>query len=61
MLEEREGPNPYHDMWKWRGPLELGQRHNGLEEGEAGPRVLAKQAMATARDWTFQQHRLGSL
>ncbi|KAH8905810.1 FAD dependent oxidoreductase [Coniochaeta sp. PMI_546] len=45
-------PTVYRDMWKWRdSPSD--SRRNGLEEGEAGPRVLAKQTMATERDWAF--------
>jgi sarcosine oxidase/L-pipecolate oxidase len=51
ILEGREG-TVYRDMWKWRNPTEPGNR-NGLEEGEGGPRVLAKHTMATERDWTF--------
>lgn len=45
-------PTVYGEMWKWRGSSPSAQR-NGLEEGEDGPRVLAKQAMATDKDWTF--------
>lgn len=30
-----------------------GVKRNGLEEGEDGPRVLAKQEMAGEKDWRF--------
>ncbi|EIW70405.1 hypothetical protein TREMEDRAFT_71288 [Tremella mesenterica DSM 1558] len=38
--------------WKWRAAAP-GEFANGLEEGEAGPRVLSKVKMATEADWKF--------
>lgn len=32
---------------------DVGVGKNGLEEGEDGPRVLAKQEMAGEKDWVF--------
>jgi sarcosine oxidase/L-pipecolate oxidase len=42
-------------MWRWRAADVNGGRagRNGLEEGEDGPRVLAKQEMAGQEDWVF--------
>lgn len=51
ILEGDKGPNVYRDMWKWR-ETDFGKR-NGLEEGEDGPRVMAKQTMASSADWSF--------
>jgi len=48
-----EGDTVYGRMWKWRGCPPGHEKRNGLEEGEDGPRVLAKQRMATAGDWSF--------
>ncbi|KAI0601175.1 FAD dependent oxidoreductase [Biscogniauxia sp. FL1348] len=49
---EGKGPTTvYGPMWKWRGGGEPRGERNGLEEGEGGPRVLAKQKMATTADW----------
>ncbi|KUJ10896.1 FAD dependent oxidoreductase [Mollisia scopiformis] len=44
--------NVYGEMWRWRDPKE-GGKNNGLEEGVSGPRVLAKQKMASEKDWSF--------
>jgi sarcosine oxidase/L-pipecolate oxidase len=52
ILERRED-FVYRDMWRWRSPPDPSTPRNGLEEGEDGPRVLAKQRMATMGDWTF--------
>lgn len=52
ILEQKGKPTVYSKMWKWRDGKLLKKR-NGLEEGEAGPRVLAKQNMATEEDWRF--------
>jgi sarcosine oxidase/L-pipecolate oxidase len=48
ILEGKGGETVYGNMWKWRSSTS-GLR-NGLEEGESGPRVLAKQRMAAAPD-----------
>lgn len=48
---EGETQTVYREMWKWRDTGVW--RRNGLEEGEEGPRVLGKQAMASEEDWTF--------
>ncbi|KAI3394951.1 hypothetical protein diail_2058 [Diaporthe ilicicola] len=53
ILEGRTDGNVYADMWAWRKPRDEGKR-NGLEEGEGGPRVLTKQAMASEKDWALQ-------
>lgn len=53
ILEGKGNETVYGKMWKWRAtdnPIK-----NGLEQGEAGPRVLAKQKMATEADWTIEQ------
>ncbi|KAI0473375.1 FAD dependent oxidoreductase [Xylariaceae sp. FL0804] len=51
---EGKGPETvYGRMWRWRRSSNDGEGRNGLEEGEAGPRVLAKQRMATPADWAF--------
>ena len=49
ILEGKGGSTVYGQMWKWRDGS-TGKR-NGLEEGEKGARVLAKQRMATPSDW----------
>ncbi|KAJ0106978.1 L-pipecolate oxidase [Diaporthe amygdali] len=53
ILESRTEGNVYADMWAWREAQKGGKR-NGLEEGENGPRVLAKQTMASEKDWVLQ-------
>lgn len=49
MLEGRGADTVYGRMWAWRENRNA--KRNGLEEGEAGPRVLAKQEMASPEDW----------
>ncbi|OKL62196.1 hypothetical protein UA08_02323 [Talaromyces atroroseus] len=53
ILEGRGQDTVYGKMWRWREDkaLTLGNKRNGLQEGEGGPRVLAKQDMASPRDW----------
>jgi hypothetical protein len=41
----------FTELWKWRTAPE-GKR-NGIEEGEEGPRVLAKYRLANSEDWVF--------
>lgn len=48
ILEGKGMETVYGNMWKWRSSTAL--LRNGLEEGESGPRVLAKQKMTTERD-----------
>lgn len=38
-------PDQFTPVWKWR-VAEDGSPNNGISEGEAGPRVLAKQLLA---------------
>lgn len=45
-------PDEFTDLWKWRSAVPGGMA-NGLEEGEAGPRVLSKVKLATEADWKF--------
>ncbi|KAL7421622.1 hypothetical protein Q5752_003391 [Cryptotrichosporon argae] len=47
-------PDEFTPFWRWRA-VAPGAFANGLEEGEAGPRVLANQALATHDDWKFPQ------
>ena len=55
ILEGRGHDAVYKTMWQWR--TSESQRRNGLEEGESGPRVLAKQDMAQESDWApFSGH-----
>jgi sarcosine oxidase/L-pipecolate oxidase len=51
VLEGRGQDTVYGRMWAWRDKPR-GQKRNGLEEGETGPRVLSKQKMASPEDWT---------
>ncbi|KAI2617948.1 FAD dependent oxidoreductase [Hypomontagnella submonticulosa] len=51
ILEGKGEQTVYGRMWRWRSSTEA--RRNGLEEGELGPRVLAKQRMAEEADWKF--------
>ncbi|KAI1775929.1 FAD dependent oxidoreductase [Hypoxylon cercidicola] len=51
ILEGQGSQTVYGQMWRWRSSTE--DRRNGLEEGEQGPRVLSKQAMASETDWKF--------
>ncbi|KAK9776223.1 putative FAD dependent oxidoreductase [Seiridium cardinale] len=51
IIESRDRDGVYAQMWKWRESDRPAR--NGLEEGEAGPRVLAKQSMASNRDWAI--------
>ncbi|KAI1373123.1 FAD dependent oxidoreductase [Hypoxylon crocopeplum] len=51
ILEGKGSQTVYGRMWRWRTSSE--PRRNGLEEGEQGPRVLAKQTMASEADWKF--------
>lgn len=44
--------NEYGRRWRWRDVPE-GEARNGLEEGEAGPRVLEKQELATDAEYKF--------
>lgn len=67
ILEGKGAETVYGRMWRWRGGGEgdggedgdgdgesgIDGRRNGLEEGEQGPRVLAKQKMAEVEDWKF--------
>jgi sarcosine oxidase / L-pipecolate oxidase len=49
IIEGNSENKVYSQMWKWR--RSNSSKRNGLEEGEAGPRVLSKQAMANESDW----------
>lgn len=53
IIEDPYNKNEYGRLWQWRtknsGPK------NGLEDGEAGPRVLNKQVMATSKDFKFSK------
>ncbi|KAF3064047.1 L-pipecolate oxidase [Daldinia childiae] len=51
ILEGKGEQTVYGRMWRWRSSTEA--KRNGLEEGEQGPRVLAKQNMAEQEDWKF--------
>lgn len=55
IIEGKTEGNVYAEMWRWRAADVNGGRvgRNGLEEGEDGPRVLAKQEMAGQEDWVF--------
>ncbi|KAK8209036.1 hypothetical protein M8818_004000 [Zalaria obscura] len=53
IIEEPDNKNEYGKLWQWRTKSE-GPR-NGLEDGEHGERVLAKQRMATKADWKFDE------
>ncbi|KUI69073.1 L-pipecolate oxidase [Cytospora mali] len=53
ILEGKTEGNVYAKMWQWRGEAVEDEERNGLEEGENGPRVLAKQVMAGEKDWMF--------
>lgn len=50
ILEGKGAETPFGQMWRWRRAAE-GTKRNGLEEGEEGQRVLAKQRMASPTDW----------
>jgi sarcosine oxidase/L-pipecolate oxidase len=54
IIESRsnEDLNEYGKKWQWR-EKRPGEDRNGLEEGENGPRVWEKAAMATERDYRF--------
>jgi sarcosine oxidase/L-pipecolate oxidase len=54
--------NEYGKKWQWR-EQKPGEDRNGLEEGENGPRVWKKAAMATERDYRFddQENRRSKL
>ncbi|KAI8961324.1 FAD dependent oxidoreductase [Daldinia sp. FL1419] len=51
ILEGKGEQTVYGRMWRWRSSTAA--KRNGLEEGEQGPRVLAKQNMAEEKDWSF--------
>ncbi|KAI1134630.1 FAD dependent oxidoreductase [Hypoxylon sp. FL0543] len=51
ILEGKGSETVYGQMWRWRSSN--GPTRNGLEEGEQGPRVLSKQAMASEADLKF--------
>ncbi|KAH8800255.1 FAD dependent oxidoreductase [Xylogone sp. PMI_703] len=53
IIEYPHNKNEYGHLWKWR-TIDNGPK-NGLEDGEAGPRVLSKQIMATAEDFKFSE------
>lgn len=57
IVEGKTKGNVYANMWRWRneGLKDKGEGTgmNGLDEGEDGPRVLAKQEMAGEKDWVF--------
>ncbi|KAK7730349.1 hypothetical protein SLS53_009049 [Cytospora paraplurivora] len=54
ILEGKTEGNVYAKMWQWRDQeINRMLNRNGLEEGEYGPRVLAKQEMAGEKDWQF--------
>lgn len=57
IVEGKTEGNVYANMWQWRneGLKDKGEGTgmNGLDEGEDGPRVLAKQEMAGEKDWVF--------
>ncbi|SPN99719.1 related to fructosyl amino acid oxidase [Cephalotrichum gorgonifer] len=50
ILEGQGESTPYGKLWGWRG-ADMTKGRNGLEEGEDGPRVLAKHRMASPQDW----------
>ncbi|ORY21109.1 FAD dependent oxidoreductase [Naematelia encephala] len=56
-LEHKQ--DEFTQYWKWRKPVP-GQRANGLEQGEDGPRVLDKVKLATKDDWKFGDESLVS-
>ncbi|QKX63017.1 uncharacterized protein TRUGW13939_10185 [Talaromyces rugulosus] len=45
-------PDQFTSLWKWR-TVEEGQKCNGLEEGEAGPREMSKLRLAKSEDFKF--------
>ncbi|KAH6638583.1 FAD dependent oxidoreductase [Truncatella angustata] len=49
IIESCNKQTVYGEMWKWRKSDK--STRNGLEEGEAGSRLLAKQTMAKVADW----------
>jgi sarcosine oxidase/L-pipecolate oxidase len=51
IIENPNDKNAYGRLWRWR-TKDSGPK-NGLEDGEAGSRVLNKQVMATAKDFEF--------
>ncbi|ORY71122.1 FAD dependent oxidoreductase [Pseudomassariella vexata] len=51
ILEGNGNETVYGNMWRWRHSTT--PKRNGLEEGEDGPRVLAKQKMSSEVDWSF--------
>jgi sarcosine oxidase / L-pipecolate oxidase len=53
IIEGRGEGTVYGNMWRWREDKasKLGNKRNGLEEGEKGNRVLEKQEMASPKDW----------
>ncbi|ETS85954.1 hypothetical protein PFICI_03979 [Pestalotiopsis fici W106-1] len=53
IIEGKSKDDVYSQMWKWRTSDSL--KKNGLEEGEAGPRVLSKQVMASEANWAFEE------
>ncbi|KAF2471224.1 FAD dependent oxidoreductase [Lindgomyces ingoldianus] len=53
IIEEPTTKNEYGNLWRWRTIFD--DLKNGLEEGETGPRVWAKQRMASKKDWEFQE------
>lgn len=42
-------PDRFTPLWKWRA-VEEGKKCNGLEEGETGPREMAKLQLAGRKD-----------
>ena len=54
ILEGKGGEGLFGRMWGWREAVE-GSGKNGLEEGEGGERVLAKQRMASTADWQWAE------
>ena len=52
ILEGQGHSTPYGKLWKWRRSTPIKGR-NGLDDGEEGPRVMAKHRMASSKDWEF--------
>ncbi|RFU29745.1 hypothetical protein B7463_g6601, partial [Scytalidium lignicola] len=53
IIENPNSKNEYGRLWQWR--TKANGPKNGLEDGEAGPRVLNKQVMATTEDFKFPE------
>ncbi|WRT66076.1 uncharacterized protein IL334_003029 [Kwoniella shivajii] len=51
----------FTNLWKYRKPSETETHVNGLDEGEAGDRVLAKLQLAQNEDWTWKEKALETI